>query len=86
MAENASSSASSTETTDKKEEVSSSLPVSTANLEAHDQLDFCWDGNREMNFGMYYASLAEGLMLDPPAELFADSNDDQWGMTVSLWN
>ncbi|XP_078173184.1 dehydration-responsive element-binding protein 1A-like [Carex rostrata] len=73
-AENISSSASSTET------VSKSNPV------ANDQMDSNWDGDGDMNLGLYYASLAEGLMLEPPFDWIGDLDDNQWCTTVSLWS
>ncbi|KAJ3690654.1 hypothetical protein LUZ61_019818 [Rhynchospora tenuis] len=86
-AENVSSSGSSTEMVDEKEVVSSSLPVLTTNSEADDnQMELCWDENGDMNLGLYYASLAEALMLSSPVECFGDLDDNHWGTAVSLWS
>ncbi|KAJ4777082.1 Dehydration-responsive element-binding protein 1E [Rhynchospora pubera] len=86
-AENVSSSASSPEMVDEKEVVSSSQPVLTTNSEAGDnQMELCWDENEDMNLGLYYASLAEALMLTPPVECFGDLDDSHWCATVSLWS
>ncbi|KAJ3690650.1 hypothetical protein LUZ61_019814 [Rhynchospora tenuis] len=88
-AHDASSSASSTETVDDyKEVVSSSPPVSTTNFEGinDNQMELCWDENGDMNLGLYYASLAEAMMLAPPVECFGDLDDNHWGTTVSLWS
>ncbi|KAF3325051.1 dehydration-responsive element-binding protein 1C-like protein [Carex littledalei] len=74
LAENVSSSASSTEI------VSNSNPV------ANDQMDSNWDGDGDMNLGLYYTSLAEGLMLEPPFDWIGDLDDNQWCTPVSLWN
>ncbi|KAJ4777084.1 Dehydration-responsive element-binding protein 1E [Rhynchospora pubera] len=85
--ENISSSASSTEMVDDKEVVSSSLPLPTTNSNADDvQMVFNWDENEDMNSGLYYASLAEALMLAPPVECFDELDDNHWGATVSLWS
>ncbi|KAJ4803804.1 Dehydration-responsive element-binding protein 1E [Rhynchospora pubera] len=86
-AENVSSSASSPEMVDEKEVVSSSQPVLMTNSEAGDnQMELCWDENEDMNLGLYYASLAEALMLTLPVECFGDLDDSHWCATVSLWS
>ncbi|KAJ4777086.1 Dehydration-responsive element-binding protein 1A [Rhynchospora pubera] len=86
-ADNASSSASSTETVDENEVVSSSPPVSTAiSAVDEDQLEFNLDGIEDMDLGLYYASLAEALMLEPPVDCFGNLDDNHWGATVSLWS
>ncbi|KAJ1693193.1 hypothetical protein LUZ63_009891 [Rhynchospora breviuscula] len=88
-ADNASSSASSTETVDENEVFSPSPPVSSANSAVdEDQLEFNWDGIEveDMDLGLYYASLAEALMLEPPVECFGNLDDNHWGATVSLWS
>ncbi|KAF3325050.1 dehydration-responsive element-binding protein 1A-like protein [Carex littledalei] len=87
LAKNISSSASSTtDTVDEKEVVSSSLSVSKSNLVSNDHMDLNWDGNGDTNLKLYYASLAEGLMLEPPFDLFGDLDDNQWCTMVSLWS
>lgn len=87
-AEDMSTSASAEVMVDEKEVISSRMPESRTNLAAADdhRMEFNCDGDGEMNLGMYYASLAEGLMMEPPAEWFADLDDNQWGSTFSLWN
>ncbi|KAJ3690655.1 hypothetical protein LUZ61_019819 [Rhynchospora tenuis] len=85
--ENVSTSGSSTEMVDEKEVASSSQPVSTTNYEANNnQMELRWDENGDMNLGLYYASLAEALMLAPPVQCFSDLDDNYWGTSVSLWS
>jgi AP2 domain len=86
-AENISTSISSAEMVEEKEVVSSWIVESTINSVASHQVEFNWGGNEEMNLGLYYASLAEGLMMEPPVERFNNFDDDnEWGAAVSLWN
>ncbi|XP_078149534.1 dehydration-responsive element-binding protein 1A-like isoform X2 [Carex rostrata] len=87
-AEHVSVSTSSVEMVEKKEEVASSLmPETTINSVTYDQTEFNWDGNGEINSGLYYASLAEALMMEPPIECFSNLDDDnELGVAVSLWN
>ena len=72
----------------KEKEVDLSLmPESTNGSVAYDEVEFNWDGNGDMNLGLYYASLAEGLMMQPPVEWLSNMDDDnEWGGAVSLWN
>ncbi|XP_078173178.1 dehydration-responsive element-binding protein 1A-like [Carex rostrata] len=80
-------STSSIEMVEGKEVASSLMPESTINSVACDQMEFKWDGNADMNVGLYYASLAEGLMMEPPVEGLSNLDDDnEWGQAVSLWN
>ncbi|XP_078173177.1 dehydration-responsive element-binding protein 1A-like isoform X2 [Carex rostrata] len=77
----------SSEMVEEKEVASPPTPESTIRSVAYDQLQFNWDGNGDMNLGLYYASLAEGLMMEPPVEWFSNLYDDnEWGGSVSLWN
>jgi EREBP-like factor len=85
--ENMSASISSAEMVEEKEVVSSRMLESMINSAEYDQVEYNWVGNEEMNLGLYYASLAEGLMMEPPLERFSNFDDDnEWGAAVSLWN
>ncbi|XP_078173179.1 dehydration-responsive element-binding protein 1A-like [Carex rostrata] len=80
-------STSSIEMVEEKEVDSSLIPESTINSVTNDQMEFNWDGNADMNVGQYYASLAEGLMMEPPVEGLSNLDDDnEWGEAVTLWN
>ncbi|XP_078173936.1 dehydration-responsive element-binding protein 1C-like, partial [Carex rostrata] len=81
-----SSSSSSSGTVDETEVISSSLHVYKTNPVANDQMDSNWDGDVDMNLGLYYASLAEGLMFEPRLDWFSDLDDNQWCTPVSLWS
>ncbi|KAJ4803801.1 Dehydration-responsive element-binding protein 1E [Rhynchospora pubera] len=86
-AETVSSSTSSTETVEEKEVVSSRVLESKTHSAADEnQIEFNWHGNEDMNLGLYYASLAEALMMEPPADWFGSLNDNEWGAAVSLWS
>ena len=86
-AENNYVSTSSIEMVEEKEVDLSLMPESTNGSVAYDELEFNWDGNGEMNLGLYYASLAEGLMMQPPVEWLSNLDDDnEWGEDVSMWN
>ncbi|XP_078173182.1 dehydration-responsive element-binding protein 1D-like [Carex rostrata] len=72
---------------EEKEVALSLMAESTINSVDYDQMEFNWDGNGEINVGLYYASLAEGLMMKPPIEWFSNLDDDnELGGAVSLWN
>ena len=63
------------------------MPETTINSVTYDQMEFNWDGNGEIYSGLYYASLAEALMMEPPIECFSNLDDDnELGVAVSLWN
>ncbi|XP_078173180.1 dehydration-responsive element-binding protein 1A-like [Carex rostrata] len=86
-AEYVSVSTSSAEMVEEKKVASSRMPELTINSVAYNQMEFNWDGNGDMNLGLYYASLAEGLMMEPPVEWLSNLDDDnEWGGAVSLWN
>ncbi|XP_078149535.1 dehydration-responsive element-binding protein 1E-like isoform X3 [Carex rostrata] len=87
-AEHVSVSTSSVEMVEKKEEVASLLmPETTINSVTYDQMEFNWDGNGEINSGLYYSSFTEALMMEPPIERFSNLDDDnELGVAVSLWN
>ncbi|XP_078149918.1 dehydration-responsive element-binding protein 1A-like [Carex rostrata] len=89
-AEHVSVSTSSVEMVDKKEASSSEMPESTMNSVSYDQTEFnsSDDLGEDMNSGLYYANMAEGLMMEPPVEEFMSNLDDdkEWGEAVSLWN
>jgi hypothetical protein len=76
----------SSKTIEETELISSPKSESKANLVANDQMEFNCDGDGDMYLGLYYASLAEGLMIEPPTRWFGDFDDNQWGVTVSLWS
>jgi AP2 domain len=81
-------SASSAEMTEETEVISSLKSESKTNLAANDQMEFNCDGDGDMYLGLYYASLAEALMIEPPAGpgWFNDLDDNQWGAPVCLWS
>ncbi|XP_078173183.1 dehydration-responsive element-binding protein 1C-like [Carex rostrata] len=85
-AEHFTSSSSSTETVDETDVISSSLPVSESIPVANDQMDSNWDGDGDMNLGLCYASLADGLIFEPPFDWFSDLEDNKWCTVVSLWS
>ncbi|XP_078149537.1 dehydration-responsive element-binding protein 1B-like [Carex rostrata] len=86
-ADNFSDSTSSVEMVEKKDVASTHMPEST-NSVAHDQIEFNnVDEHGDMNSGLYYANLAEGLMMEPPVDGLSNLDDDhEWGEAVSLWN
>ncbi|KAJ3690651.1 hypothetical protein LUZ61_019815 [Rhynchospora tenuis] len=86
-AETVSSSTSSSETAEEKEVLSSRMPEPKTHSAADEnQIEFNWNAIEDMNLGLYYASLAEALMMDPPADWFDSLNDNEWCATVSLWS
>ncbi|KAJ3692699.1 hypothetical protein LUZ60_011794 [Juncus effusus] len=45
------------------------------------------DLDMDLRSSSYYASLAEGLLMEPPSwERYGDLEDEGWGDEVSLWN
>ncbi|XP_078149533.1 dehydration-responsive element-binding protein 1B-like isoform X1 [Carex rostrata] len=87
-AEHVSVSTSSVEMVEKKEVSSSDMPEYIINWVAYDQTEFNnSDEHGDMNSGLYYANMAEGLMIEPPVEELSYLDDDkEWGEDVSLWN
>ncbi|XP_078149536.1 dehydration-responsive element-binding protein 1B-like [Carex rostrata] len=86
-AENISVSRSSVQMVEEKEVASSQMADSTITSVAYDQMEFNnWDGHGDMNLGLYYANLAEGLMMEPPVEGLSNLDDHEWGEAASLWN
>ncbi|KAJ3690653.1 hypothetical protein LUZ61_019817 [Rhynchospora tenuis] len=82
--ENVSVCTSSAEIVEEKEVVSSLIPESTTNSTSHeDQIEFNYE---DMDFGLYYAGLAEALMMQPRADWFGSLEDNEWGAAVSLWS
>ncbi|XP_078157783.1 dehydration-responsive element-binding protein 1C-like [Carex rostrata] len=88
LAENVSASTSLVEMVEKKEVPLSQMPESTINSVAYDQMESInWHANEDVNLELYYASLAEGLMMEPPVGWLSDLDDcNEWCGPVSLWN
>ena len=72
---------------EEKEVTSSQMADATINSVAYDQMEFNnWNGHGDMNLELYYANLAEGLMMEPPIEGLNNLDDHEWGEAASLWN
>ncbi|XP_078173556.1 dehydration-responsive element-binding protein 1A-like [Carex rostrata] len=51
-----------------------------------DQMEFDLDRNGEMNLGLYYSSLAEALVMEPPLGSYGSWDDDEENTEVTLWS
>ncbi|KAJ1693188.1 hypothetical protein LUZ63_009886 [Rhynchospora breviuscula] len=70
-------------------EVLSGAPSSdeeTADSNGFERMEFDLDRNGEMNLALYYASLAEALLMEPPVESYGIWEEDVESTDVSLWN
>ncbi|KAJ4774768.1 Dehydration-responsive element-binding protein 1E [Rhynchospora pubera] len=82
------SSTSASQVSDETEVVSgaSSFDEETPISDGFDWTKFDLDGNGEMNSALYYACLAEALLMEPPVGSYGSWEEDGDSTGVSLWS
>ncbi|KAJ1693194.1 hypothetical protein LUZ63_009892 [Rhynchospora breviuscula] len=82
------SSTSASQVSDETEVVSgaSSFDEETPVFDGFDWTKIDLDGNGEMNSALYYASLAEALLMEPPVGSYGSWEEDGDSVGVSLWS
>jgi hypothetical protein len=80
------SSTSASQESDETEVVSAAsiFNDSDYDFDGFDQIEFELDMNGEMDLGLYYASLAEALLMEPPSYESCDEDEESTEMT--LWS
>ncbi|KAJ3690649.1 hypothetical protein LUZ61_019813 [Rhynchospora tenuis] len=81
-------STSASQVSDETEVISgaSSLDEETPVSNRFEWTKFDFDGDEEMNSALYYASLAEALLMEPPVGSYVSWEGDGDGNDVSLWS
>jgi hypothetical protein len=64
----------------------SSSDENMADCVRFDQMEFNFDRNGGMNLGLYYSSLAEALLMEPPVGSYGSWDEDEENTEVNLWN
>lgn len=81
------SSTSASQISDDTEVISTSSSDEDApDCNGFDRMEFDLDRNGEMNLGLYYSSLAEALLMEPPVGSYGSWDEDDENTEVTLWS
>lgn len=58
----------------------------SSDSDGFDQIEFKLDMNGEMDLGLYYASLAQALLMEPPVVSYESSDEDEESTEIPLWS